>query len=112
MQGKDAEQQMPPLGFEAYGVLLPSVLGLAFASSVVNLCVQAAHATTGTSLLSRWILFASAFVMGLLFLSTLVIKRFTKRSVSLGVFLAIHLAGLCSLVLALASWGPLSLIHI
>lgn len=106
MQGKDAEQQMPPLGFEAYGVLLPSVLGLAFASSVVNLCVQAAHATTGTSMLSGWILFASAFVMGLLFLSTLVIKRFTKRSVSLGVFLAIHLAGLCSLVLALASWGP------
>lgn len=105
MRERQDEQKMPPLSLESYGVLLPSVFGLACASSAVNLCVQAAHATTGTSSLSGWILFIAAFIIGALFLSTLVVKRFKKRSISLMMFLSIHLAGLCSLALALTSWG-------
>ena len=41
---------MPPLSLEAYRVLLPSIGGLALASTVVNVVVQQAHRTTGVTL--------------------------------------------------------------
>lgn len=73
---------MPPLGFDAYKVLLPSIFGLALSSTVVNICIQVAHATTGTSTFSGFTMFISAVIISLLFISTLVVKRFDKRFIS------------------------------
>ena len=81
-QEKADQTVMPPLGFDAYKVLLPSIFGLALSSTVVNICIQVAHATTGTSTFSGFTMFISAVIISLLFLSTLVVKRFDKRFIS------------------------------
>lgn len=99
-QEKADQTVMPPLGFDAYKVLLPSICGLALSSTVVNVCIQVAHATTGTSTFSGFTMFISAVIISVLFLSTLVVKRFNKRFISSTTFGAILLAGLCSLVSA------------
>ena len=80
--------------------LAAPVAGLALAATVVNVSVQMAHRTTGVSEYDGLPTVLAALVFGLLFLSTLRVKRFTKRSISTGTFLSIHLAGLSSLVLA------------
>lgn len=93
---------MPPLSLEGYRILLPSVAGISLAAAVVNITIQQAHASTGISTYDGWSLIAASVVIGALFLSTLVVKRFSKRSISLGVFISIHLGGLGSLALASA----------
>ena len=80
--------------------LLSPVAGLALSAAAVNVSTQMAHRTTGVSEYGGIPTVLAALVFGLLFLSTLRVKRFTKRSISTGTFLSIHLAGLSSLVLA------------
>lgn len=99
-QEKADQTVMPPLGFDAYKVLLPSIFGLALSSTVVNICIQVAHATTGTSTFSGFTMFISAVIISLLFLSTLVVKRFDKRFISSTTAGAVVLAGACSLASA------------
>lgn len=99
-QEKADQTVMPPLGFDAYKVLLPSIFGLALSSTVVNICIQVAHATTGTSTFSGFTMFISAVIISLLFLSTLVVKRFDKRFISSTTSGAAVLAGACSLASA------------
>ena len=81
-------------------VLFAPVAGLTLAATVATVSVRMAHRTTGVSEFDGIPTILAALVFGLLFLSTLRVKRFTKRSISAGTFLSIHLAGLSSLVLA------------
>ena len=101
MQQDINSQEMPPLSLEAYRVLLPSIGGLALASAVVNVVVQQAHRTTGVSTFNGLSMLVSALAIGVLFLSTFLIKRFTKRFISAFTFASIHLAGFSCLALAL-----------
>lgn len=81
-------------------VLYAPIAGLALAATVANVSVRMAHRTAGVSEFGGAPTILAAIVLGLLFLSTLLVKRFTKRFISAGTFLSIHLAGLSSLVLA------------
>lgn len=81
-------------------VLVAPVCGIALAATVANVSVRMAHRTTGVSEFDGIPTILAAAVFALLFLSTLRVSRFTKRSISTGTFLSIHLAGLSSLVLA------------
>ena len=101
MQQDINSQEMPPLSLEAYRVLLPSIGGLALASTVVNVVVQQAHRTTGVSTFNGLSMLVSALAIGVLFLSTFLVKRFTKRFISAFTFASIHLAGFSCLALAL-----------
>ena len=91
---------MPELNLADYKVLAPSILGMAFSLAVANLSTQQAHRTTGVSTYDGASMLAACVIVGALFASTLVVKRFSKRSVSLMVFLSIHLAGLSALASA------------
>lgn len=93
---------MPPFEYAAYRVLIPSILGLALSSSVVSLCIQRAHGTTGTSVFYGMTTFLAALALGVLFISTLRVKRFGKRFVSRSMLASVHLAGLSSLGLGIA----------
>ncbi len=101
-EASGADPTMPPLTLENYGILLPSITGLAMASTASNIIVQQAHATTGISTFGGWAMVAACIPVGALFIATLVVKRFSKRAISLSVFLSIHLAGLSALALAFA----------
>ena len=81
-------------------VLYAPIAGLSLAATVANVSVRMAHRTAGVSEFGGAPTILAAIVLGLLFLSTLLVKRFTKRFISAGTFLSIHLAGLSSLVLA------------
>ena len=81
-------------------VLFAPVAGLTLAATVATVSVRMAHRTTGVSEFDGIPTILAALVFSLLFLSTLRVKRFTKRSISAGTFLSIHLAGLSSLVMA------------
>ena len=81
-------------------VLVAPVCGIALAATVANVSVRMAHRTAGVSEFDGVPAILAAAVFALLFLSTLRVSRFTKRSISTGTFLSIHLAGLSSLVLA------------
>lgn len=100
---------MPPLNFESYRVLLPSITGIALAAAAVNLTIQQAHGTTGVSTYDGWSLVAASVVVGAIFLSTLLVKRFPKAVISLGVFLSIHIGGLSALVLGAADAAAIPL---
>ena len=91
---------MPELNLADYKVLAPSILGMAFSLAVANLSTQQAHRTTGVSTYDGASMLAACVIVGALFASTLVVERFSKRSVSLMVFLSIHLAGLSALASA------------
>lgn len=104
MQGTEGDENgtaMPRLGWDGYAVLMPSVFGIAMGFSVVSLVIQQAHGTTGVSTFEGWTMVAANVILIGLFLSTLVVKRFSKRAISLSVFLSIHLAGFASLALVI-----------
>lgn len=93
-----------PMGtLEQYRSLAPATLGLACSSAVVSISAQMAHRTTGIAEYGGAPALLAVAVFGCLFLSTLRIKRFGKQFISVGTFLAIHLAGLCSLLLGLVT---------
>lgn len=106
MQKAENTLSMPELSFAEYRILLPSVFGMAMAAATVNLAIRQAHGTTGISTYGGWSMVAACIVLAALFLSTLVVKRFSKRAISLGVFASIHLAGLSALALALIDVLP------
>ena len=103
MQRRDDSQAMPPVSFETYRVLIPSIIGLALASTVVNVAVQQAHRTTGVATFNGASMIIAALMCGCLFLATLLVKRFTKRFVFAFVLLSTHVAALCCLILTLLS---------
>lgn len=98
-QDNQDRTSMPPLGDDAYRVLVPPALGLGLSSAAVNLCTQCAHSITGASTSLGFISFFSALVIGALFVSTLFVKRYAKRAVHLSMFVSVHIAGLCALAL-------------
>lgn len=100
-----ADGGMPPFSLATYRVLIPSVLGLAFATAAVSTVVQAAHWSTGISADGGATMIVSCLVMVALFVSTLFVKRYSKRFVSISTFLAVHVAGVCSLGLAVARFA-------
>lgn len=99
----DSDSTKNEMGLLAYRVLLPAIFGLALSATTVNIETQAAHRITSISEYSGGPAALAILPLGLLFLSTFRIKRFTKRFISTGTFLSIHLAGLSSLVLAFIS---------
>ena len=101
MAQQSNSQAMPPLSYETYRILLPPIAGLALASSTVNIVVQQAHRTTGVSTFNGTAMIVAALVAGALFLSTLIVKRFTKRFISILTFATICLSGACCLLLAI-----------
>lgn len=107
MQERSEAVEMPSIGSGSYTVLLPSAFGLTMAAMVVNLAIQQAHRTTDVSTYAGWSMIASCILAGALFFSTFFIKRFSKRSISLMVFLSIHLAGLSALAFAFAETAGL-----
>lgn len=100
MAQQDTGQAMPPLSFETYRVLIPPILGLTLASTTTDIVVQQAHRTTGVSTFNGTAMIIAALIAGMLFLSTLAVKRFTKRFISRFIFVSIVVSGLCCLVLA------------
>ena len=100
MQDEKLTGDMPPLRSPEYRILLPSVCGFSMAAATVNIATQQSHATTGVSTFDGWPMIAACIVLIALFISTFFVERFSKRAISLCVFLSIHLAGLSSLVLA------------
>lgn len=98
-----------PESLRQYYALLPAMLGLACSSAVVSVSAQMAHRTTGIAEYDGMPAILAVAVFGCLFLATLRIKRFGKRFISIGTFLAIHLAGLCSLLLGLVTLQGLSI---
>ena len=94
------EQYAPLSDAAERTVLFAPIVGLTLAATAVNISVQMAHRTAGVSEYDGVPSVLASLVFALLFLSTLRVKRFTKRSISTGTFLSIHLAGLSSLVLA------------
>lgn len=101
MEKEDSTRSMPPVSFETYRVLLPSIAGLALSSTVVNVVVQQAHRTTGMALFNGLPMVVAVLFAIILFLSTLVVKRFTKRFISLFVLISTYAAGIACLLLAL-----------
>ena len=82
-QDNQDRTSMPPLGDDAYRVLVPPALGLGLSSAAVSLCTQCAHSITGASTSLGFISFFSALVIGALFVSTLFVKRYASgRSIS------------------------------
>lgn len=99
-QTSQHDQPSPLANARERRVLVAPVCGIALAATVANVSVRMAHRTTGVSEFDGIPTILAAGVFALLFLSTLRVSRFTKRSISTGTFLSIHLAGLSSLVLA------------
>ena len=106
MHRAEHEAPMPPLALETYRVLLPPIAGLSLTALAVNLAVRQAHATSGVSTFDSWSMLGAGVVIGALFISTLLIKRFPKRAISLSVFLSIHVAGLSALALLAGDMAP------
>ena len=102
---------MPPFSLRTYRVLLPAVLGITLAATVVSTVVQQARWTTGISADGGLTMIISCAVMAVLLISTCFVKRYTKRFVSTSTFLAVHVAGLCSLALAVAGFAALPVPH-
>ena len=100
-----AEGGMPPFSLATYRVLAPSVLGMTFATAAVSTVVQGARWSTGISADGGATMIVSCLVMAVLFVSTLFVKRYSKRFVSISTFLAVHVAGVCSLGLAVARFA-------
>lgn len=100
---REDNQAMPPISFETYRVLIPSIVGLVLASTTINIVVQQAHRTTGAATFNGTSMVIAALMCGCLFLATLMVKRFTKRFVSVFVLASTHIAALCCLALALLS---------
>ena len=102
---------MPPFSLRTYRVLLPAVLGMALAATVVSTVVQQARWTTGISADGVLTMIISCAAMAVLLVSTCFVKRYTKRFVSTSTFLAVHAAGLCSLALAVACFAAITVPH-
>ncbi len=96
---------MPPFSLGAYRSLLPSIAGLSLSSTVVAAIVQGARHSTGVSADGGAVVLASCAIAAVLFISTLFVKRYTKRFVFLGTFFAIHLSGLSALALAMLGFA-------
>lgn len=99
------EEAMPPLSWESYNVLAPAALGMALAATVASVVVEAARWTTGLSQDGGLTMVVSSALLCALFLSTLFVRRYSKRFVSTSTFLAVHAAGLCSLLLAVTGFA-------
>ena len=99
-QEQSQSETSPLASAQERRVLFAPVTGLTLAATVATVSVRMAHRTAGVSEFGGIPTILAAIVFGALFLSTLRVKRFTKRSISAGTFLSIHLAGLSSLVLA------------
>lgn len=100
-QTKQSGQDMPALSFDAYKVLLPSIIGIAMSNASINLAVQQAHRSTGVSTFSGWVALAASIIFAALFAATLHVKRFPKKAIFLSTFIAIHVSGLSALSLAI-----------
>lgn len=105
----NAARAMPPLSWGAYKTLAPSALGLALAATVVSVEVEGARWTTGLSMDGGLTMVVAGALLCALFLSTLFVKRYSKRFVSMSTFLAVHVSGLCSLGLAVTGLAGLQL---
>ncbi|WP_158095288.1 helix-turn-helix transcriptional regulator [Collinsella sp. An2] len=90
---------MPAFSVDTYKVLAPPIAGIASSTMVANLIIQEAHRTTGVSTAGGLTMVAACAVLAVLFISTLVVKRYTKRAVSLMTFLSVHISGLSALAL-------------
>ncbi len=91
---------MPPFSFETYKVLFPPIAGIAAATASINVVAQEAHRTTGVSGAGGLTMVAACALVAVLFASTLAVKRYNKRAISLMTFLAVHVSGISALVLA------------
>ena len=105
MREEQDRDVMPPLSLEAYRSLLPSIAGLGLSSTTVSAIVQGARHSTGVSADGGTAVLVSCAIAALLFVSTLFVKRYTKRFVFLGTFFAIHLSGLSALALAMLGFA-------
>lgn len=108
-QSTEADTPSIADALKQYQSLLPAMLGLACSSAVVGISAQMAHRTTGIAEYDGAPALIAVAVFGCLFLATLRVKRFGKRFISLGTFLAIHLAGLCSLLLGFITMQGVSI---